>query len=264
MTNDLIYVYCITNSPPGLVRNMETKGLKSLIFDNFYVIVKYVSESEFSEENFKKNLSDIQWLETNAREHIRVISMIMEYSTVVPFKFGTIYNTKAGLKKFITDYSGSLVENFHHIKGKEEWSVKIYCDRKELCVQIDELSEEAAALEKQIMASSPGKAFLLTRKKTDLIENEMDRLCKNYGQEYYNEFKNLSESTSLNNLLPKEFTGRKDTMILNATFLVSKNKVTDFKSTVDTLRKRDGNSGFFIEATGPWPPFSFISIKEKQ
>ena len=264
MINELIYVYCISDIPLGLVRKMESKGLKSLMFGDFYVIVKYVPESEFSEENFKKNLSDIQWLETNAREHIRVISMIMEYSIVVPFKFGTIYNTKDGLKKFITNYSGSLIENFHHIKGKEEWSVKIYCDRKALCKQIDELSEEAAALEKQIMVSSPGKAFLLTRKKTDLIENEMDRLCKNYGQEYYDEFKNLSESASLNNLLPKEFTRRKDTMILNATFLVSKNKVTDFKSTVDTLRKKDGNSGFFIEATGPWPPFSFISIKEKQ
>ncbi|MDP2930641.1 MAG: GvpL/GvpF family gas vesicle protein, partial [bacterium] len=257
--NNLIYVYCMSNSPPDLVHNTETKGLKSLMFENFFVIIKYVSENKFSEENFKKNLSDLKWLESNAREHIGVISMIMENCTVIPFKFGTIYNTKAGLKKFITDYSGSLIENFHHIKGKEEWSVKIYCDRKALCEQIDKLSEEAAALEKQIMASSPGKAFLLTRKKTDLIENEMDRLCKNYGQEYYNEFKKLSESTSINNLLPKELTGRGDAMILNATYLESKNNVTDFKSTVDMLRKKDGNSGFFIEATGPWPPFSFIS-----
>lgn len=265
MINDLIYVYCLSSrSPLGLVPDMESSGLESLMFDDFYVIVKYVSESEFSEENFKKNLSDILWLELNAREHIRVITAIMEYSTVIPFKFGTIYNTKASLKKFITDYSDSLIENFHHIKEKEEWSVKIYCDRKTLCEQIDELSEEAAALEKQIMASSPGKAFLLKIKKTALIENEMDRICKNYGQEYYDEFKNLSESTDLNNLLPKEFTERVFTMILNASFLVSKNKVADFISTVDTLNKKDGNSGIFIEATGPWPPFSFISIKEKQ
>jgi hypothetical protein len=262
--NDLIYVYCISNSPLELMPNMESKGLKSLMFDDFFIVVKYVSESEFSEENLKKNLSDIQWLESNVREHFGVISMIMEYSNVIPFKFGTIYNTKASLEKFITDYSDSLIENFHHIKGREEWSVKIYCDRKALCEEIDELSKEAAALEKQIMESSPGKAFLLKRKKIDLIENEMDRICKNYGQKYYDEFKNLSEKTSLNNLLPKEFTGREDTMILNANFFVSKNKVADFISTVDTLRKKDGNSGFFIEATGPWPPFSFISIKEKQ
>ncbi|RTY67643.1 GvpL/GvpF family gas vesicle protein [Flavobacterium sp. LS1P28] len=264
MINDLIYVYCISRTPPRLITGMGYSTVESLMFDDFHVIVKYVSKSEFSEENFKKNLSDIQWAELNARNHIRVISMIMEQSTVIPFKFGTIYHTKASLKTFIIDYADSLIESFNHIEGKEEWSIKIYCDRKTLCEQIDELSEEAAALEKQIMESSPGKAFLLGRKKTDLIENEMDRICKNYGQKYYDEFKKLSESTSLNNLLPKAFTGREETMILNTTFLVSKNKVADFISTVETLKKKEGDSGFIIEATGPWPPFSFISIKEKQ
>lgn len=264
MMNDLIYVYCVSDSPLGLVSNMDSIGVNTIMINNFFMIVKYVSESEFSEGNLKKNVSDIQWLETNAREHFKVISNIMEYCTVIPFKFGTIYNSLAGLKKFIADYSDSLIENFRHIEDKEEWAIKIYCNRKTLIEQIDELSEEAATLEKQIMASSPGKAFLLRRKKSDLIEYEMNRLCNKYGQEYYDEFKNLSESTSLNNLLPKEFTGREDTMILNATFLVSKYKVADFKHIVEALRKKDENSGFFIEATGPWPPFSFISIKEKQ
>jgi hypothetical protein len=186
----------------------------------------------------------------------------MDQNTAIPFKFGTIFNSEDSLRKFIADYSDSLFENFHHIEGREEWSVKIYCDRKSLSQQIDELSEETASLEKQIMASSPGKAFLLRRKKSELVENEMDRICKSYGQNYYDEFRKLSVSTNLNNLLPKEFTGREDTMILNAAFLVNKTKVNDFRNTVDTLRKKDGNSGFFIETTGPWPPFSFIYIKE--
>ena len=263
MKNDLIYVYCISDSPPALTRDMEPNVVKSLKIDKFYVIVKYVSESEFSEENFKKNLSDIQWVELNAREHIMVLSMIMESGTVIPFKFGTIYNSEASLKKFITDYSDSLIENLDNLAGKEEWSLKIYCNRKVLCEQIDKLSEEAAALEKQIMASSPGKAFLLNKKKTELIEDEMDRLCKKYGQEYYDEFKNLSEATFLNNLLPKNITGREDSMILNASFLISKNKLAEFNNTVDVLKKKDGNFGFFIETTGPWPLFSFISINEK-
>lgn len=262
MTTDLIYVYCLSNSQPVLPETIELKDLKSLVFGNSHVVVKYVSSEEFSEENFKRNLSDIEWLETNAREHVEVINALMVRNTVIPFKFGTIFHAESSLEKFVTDYSDSLFENFQQIEGKEEWSVKIYCDRKSLSEQIDELSEETAALEKQIMASSPGKAFLLKRKKSELIENEMDRICKSYGQNYYNEFKNLSVSTNLNNLLPKEFTGREDTMILNAAFLVRKSKVNDFINTVDMLGKKDGHSGFFIETNGPWPPFSFIYIKE--
>jgi hypothetical protein len=262
MTNNLIYVYCLSNSPQVLPEAMKPGNLEFLVFGEFHVGVKYVSTEEFSEENFKRNLSNFEWLETNARDHIDVINALMTRNTVIPFKFGTIFLTEVSLKKFITDYSDSLIENFNHIEGTEEWSVKIYCDRKLLSIQIDELSEESAALEKQIMASSPGKAYLLKRKKGELIENEMDRICKTYGQNYYSEFKNLSESTRLNNLLPKEFTGRDDTMILNAAFLVSKTKVSNFNNIVAALREKDGNSGFFIETTGPWPPFSFIYIKE--
>ncbi len=114
------------------------------------------------------------------------------------------------------------------------------------------------------MASSPGKAFILSRKKTDLVENEMDRLCNVYGQKYYNDLKDLSESTNINNLLPKDFTERQDNMILNATFLVDKTNVAEFTNTISLFGEKDRNSGFFIEASGPWPPFSFISIKEKQ
>ena len=263
MTNGLIYAYCLSNSPPDLPPGSELQGLESLRFDDFYVIVKFVSESEFSEENLKTNLSDIQWLEKNAREHVRVIGMMMDQFAVIPFNFGTIYKSEDNLRKFIEEYSGSLIENLLHFEWKEEWAVKIYCNRKTLNQQIDELSEEAAALEKQILASSPGKAFLLKRKKTELIDNEMDRLCKVSGQACYDELKKLSETTRLNNLLPKEFTDREDTMILNAAFLISRERTIEFISSVRMLKNKYSGSGFEIESTGPWPPFSFVSIKEK-
>ncbi len=263
MNNELIYVYCLVNKLPDIMHITDIQGLRTVLVDNYYAVVRNVSVNDFSEENFKKHLSDLPWLEANAREHVEVINGIMEKASVIPFKFGTIFLAEERLKKFISDYSSSLAENFNLIGGKEEWAVKIYCDRKILSNQIDELSEDAAALEKQIMQSSPGKAYLLKRKKTNLIENEMDRISKNYGQKYFDKFSRLSESTSLNNLLPKEFTGREDTMILNATILVRKDKVVDFKIVGDSLIKNDGPSGFLIEATGPWPPFSFISIKEK-
>lgn len=261
--NDLIYVYCILNCPPDLNRNFELEGLQSLVFDRLYIIIKYVSESEYSEENFKSNLSDIQWAKVNRCNHIRIIKTLMEYDTVIPLEFGTIFKAEDSLKMFVTDCLDSLTESFHQIKGMEEWLVQIYCDRKSLSERIDELSEETAMLERQIMASSPGKAFLLKRDKTELIEKEIDRICRNYGQECFNEFKNQSQSTNLKKLLPKEYTERNDTMILNAAFLVNKEIATDFTSALDTMRKNDKISCFFIEMAGPWPPFDFISFKRR-
>jgi hypothetical protein len=263
MKNDLIYVFCVTDTPPFPGQSIESHGLNSFTISNFYIVYKAVPESEFSEVNLKRNLSDIHWLETMAIEHINVINKIMLYSTVIPFKFGTIFNTEESLSKFFTDYADSIEENFLQIKGKEEWSVKIYCDRRKLGEMIDEVSKDAAALEEQIMSSSPGKAYLLKRKKTEFVGLEMDRITKDHGQSYFDDFKNLSESSRLNNIQPSEVTGRGDTMILNAAFLVNKDNVTFFKVTANNLRKKDGDTGFLIETTGPWPPFSFVAIKEK-
>jgi hypothetical protein len=264
MFTDLIYVYCLSRKHLAELPALVPAGLKCIPVDGYDIIIKYVSSEEFSEENLQRNISDMAWLDMNAREHMQVISLLMDACTVIPFKFGTIYHSMEGLEKFIRDYSDSFNATFQQIEGKLEWSVKIFCDRKGLSDRIDELSDEAAELEKQIMASSPGKAFLLKRKKSDLVRDELDRLCKYYGQSYFNELKNLSDSVCLNNLLPKEFTGRQDSMILNSTFLVRKDKFSSFASTIGAFRKRDGDSGFFIEVTGPWPPFSFISINEKQ
>ena len=263
MNNDLIYVYCISDKPlvPGQVT--VTTGLKAVPFSNLYIIVKDVPYSEFSEENLKRNLSEIHWLESMAVEHVNVINGIMRHSTVVPFKFGTIFNNEENLLKFFTDYSDSIEENFIHLRGREEWAVKIYCDRRKLSEQIDDLSVDAAKMEEQIMASSPGKAYLLKRKKTEFVNSEMDRLINDYGQSYFDSFKNLSVSSRLNNILPVEVTGRADSMILNAAFLVNKEQVFGLRSTISSLIKKDGHSGFSIEATGPWPPFSFVTVKEK-
>jgi hypothetical protein len=259
MINNLLYVYCISNNPLLLPSKLASSGLKSLVFNDFNVLYKLVSESDYSETNFL----DIKWLETNSREHMRVITAAMEFGAVVPFKFGTIFNTKISLKKFTTDYSDSLIENFKYVKEKQEWAVKIYCDRKVLLGCMGKLSVEIENLEKTIAASSPGKAYLLRSKKTGLLENEMDKLCSEYGQKYYNEFSRMSTSANIANLLMKESSGRKDTMILNATFLVSKKNSDDFIKKANNFAKEDAHIGFCVEATGPWPPFNFISIKEK-
>lgn len=262
MTDPLIYAYCLTKSLPAGLAGIQTGKLDSVTAGNFHVVIKYVSPDEYSEEKLKKNLSDVQWLDINAREHVAVIGKIMEDNDVIPFNFGTVFQTTGNLKKFVSDYSDSLQANLEKVSGKTEWGVKIYCNLKVISEQIDDLSPVAADLEQQIMASSPGKAFLLRRKKADLIENELNRLTKQYGQEYFEEISQFSIETVLNNLLPKELTGRDDSMILNAAFLVLREKSQLLMTTIYSLKQKYEQFGFDVDVSGPWPPYSFISIKE--
>lgn len=261
MADELIYVYCISDSAIRLDEVSEQESLKCLMFREFYAIVKQVSPDEFSEENLKKNFADLPWIEIHAWDHIRIISEVMKNSTVIPFKFGTIFNSEESLGKFIQNYSGSLTENIKNIKGKEEWSVKIYCNRTLLNQQIVEISEDVHTLEQEILESMPGKAFLLKRKKVELIEKEVEKVMQICGQSCYNELAALSELTKINNILPKELTERTDDMILNVSYFVNQGRVNELLSAIGELQKKYKNVGFDMAAAGPWPPFSFISIK---
>ena len=263
MVDELIYVYCITDSPLQMDSISEQENLKYLMFQEFYVIVKMVSPDEFSEENLHKNFTDLPWIELHARNHIRVIGEVMKNSLVIPFKFGTIFNSEESLQKFIQKYSISLNENLKNIKEKEEWSVKIYCNYTLLNEQITELSEDVRNLEQEILQSKPGKSFLLKRKKVELVEKEVEKVVELSGQFCYEELSGLSELTQVNSLLSKELSERTDNMILNISCFVNRVSVNKFLGAIDQLKKKYKKIGFHIATTGPWPPFSFTSIKEK-
>jgi hypothetical protein len=261
MLNNLIYVYGITDSPPDFIAGIEREGLESFEIGRFYVLFKYVAESEFAEVGLKRTVSDTPWLETHTCKHIEVIMRLMQYQTVFPLDFGSIFKSKEEVRCFIEGIADTLYEDLNIIRDMEEWTVKVYCNRKALSERIDEMSEEAASLEAKIRASSPAKEFLLKRRKIGLVENEMDRICKFYAQHYLNELRCQSESSHLHHLLPRDFTEREDAMILNTAFLVDKNKVNVFASTVNRLQEKDGTRSFIVECYGPLPPFSFVRTK---
>jgi hypothetical protein len=263
MVDELTYVYCISDSPLQAATIADQKDLKCLKFDAFYAYVKQVSPDEFSEENLNKNFNDLPWIEIHARNHIRIIGEVMKSSIVIPFKFGTIFNSEESLGNFIQKYASSLNENLKNIKGKEEWSVKIYCNYKVLNEQITELSEDVRNLEQEISKSKPGKSFLLKRKKVELVEKEVAKVVQLSGQVCYEEVKSFSALTQVNSLLSSEHSDRKDSMILNISCFVNQVSVDEFLDAIGALQKKYKKIGFDMATAGPWPPFSFTSIKEK-
>jgi hypothetical protein len=114
------------------------------------------------------------------------------------------------------------------------------------------------------MASPPGKAYLLQRRKTELIRAEMDRICCEYSKSSFNNLRSYSELSIFNFILNEDIISKAGTMILNASFLVKKDRVPVFRNASDSLQEENKSSGFSIEITGPLPPFSFVKISKKQ
>ncbi len=261
MDDKLIYVYCAAGHKPAFSNVTDAESLLVFHSGDLFAVARYVSTDDFSEENLKKNFGNLAWVEMQTREHIRVISLVMEQGTVVPFKFGTIFTSTESLECFFNEYQKALSENLLSLNGNEEWAVKLYCNSQLFQEHIKVASEEIKALENEMHLSKPGRAFILKQKLATLLKEETHRQLGYYGQTFYEYINELSCKTLINPLLPKEVTERSDDMVLNLACLIHKSNVKALIDKIDVLRKKYSQTGLMPELSGPWPPFGFVAIK---
>ena len=259
----LIYLYCITNKIPKLKEAEDLVGnARFFYYQGLYAVVSNVSTDEFSEENLKKNLADLEWIKTKAGIHEKVIETVMKDSCVIPFKFGTIFNTEENLKIMLKEHIGEFKDTLKYLEGKEEWGVKIYCDMDKLKENLIREDKELLNIDKEINSASPGKAFILKKKKDELINTSINKKLNDYGQLIFERLNQHSIQSRINKLLPKEVTERKEEMILNSAFLIKTNKVGNFMEAEDALKETFEEMGIFLDCTGPWPPYNFTNVKK--
>ncbi len=274
----LIYLYCITDKLPKLSRpGIETQAGSRPLLDglagkeaedlidsiyfisclSFYAVVSNVSTDEFSEENLKKNLADLEWIKHKAGIHEKVIETVMKSFCVIPFKFGVIFNTEENLKVMLKERISKFKDTLKYLADKEEWGVKIYCDIDKLKENLILEDKGLLNIDKEINSCQPGKAYILKKKKVELVNTSVNKKLNDYGQLIFEKLKQHTIESRINKLLPKEVTERKEEMILNAVFLVKKGKVGNFIEAENALKEIFEEMGLFLDCTGPWPAYNF-------
>jgi len=268
---NLIYLYCVTQTKPNrssleVLEKYLYVGVKiyPIYFQGTYAIVSKVSPDEFSQDNLKKNLTNMEWVEKSARQHEKIIEEIMKDTTVLPFKFGTVFQSEENVEKLLNEHNTEFKRIIEDLDGKEEWGLKIYCDIEKLKETLLEEDEELLKIEREINSSSPGKTFFLKKKKEKLLNAVVNKKLNEYGQDCFERLSQKSLQTQINNLLPIEVTGRKDDMIFNAAFLIDKTKVAEFIQVVDIFKTWYKHKGLEFDCTGPWPPYNFCRLSKEE
>lgn len=256
---NLIYLYCVTNKMPDVQEGRDLADNLYLIYhQGLYAVMSIVSSDEFSEDNLKKNMADLEWIKAKAGLHEKIIEEIMEDVCVVPFKLATLFTTVDSLRMCLEEHLEEFKDNLKRLKGREEWGVKIYCDVERLKDSIVREDEEILEINKEINSASPGKAFFLSKKKEELLDAVANKILNEYSKTSFDRLIEHGRQARINKLLPKEVTERKDEMIFNSSFLVDKGKVGEFVRAVDYLNGEYTGMGINLDCTGPWPPYNFI------
>lgn len=257
----LVYLYCVTHQTPD-IKQIKNAGenLYTFCYGNLCAVAEKVDKDEFGEEGLKRNLTDITWIKEKAGLHEEIIENVMAETDVIPSKFGTLFNTDISLKAMLEQHEKEFDAILTKLAHKQEWGVKIYYNREKLKTNLGNENSEILKIENDIKSSSSGKSFFLRKKIEQIKEKSLNERLSECSSECFKQLKYLSSDACVNRLLPKEIIDMEGEMILNSAFLVEKDAAENFHNMINTLKMCYESKGFYLDCTGPWPPYNFCSL----
>jgi hypothetical protein len=267
-----LYLYCIRekteNAPEISIKGIDGEGeTYTLLFRDLEAIVSRVSLEEFaSEEIQRKAQEDLNWIKEKAVIHERVVEEAMRKNgkilNLVPMRFGTIFQDKVRLEETLKKDYSMVEEVLERIRGKQEWSVKLYLgDREKFKQMIKKNNETIVEKEREIASLPEGMAFFVEEELKEVISKEVEKELNKMMEGAFESLKKQAVTAVKSKILGKELIGRQEPMVLNAAYLVPEEKMEDFKKEAEDLNHKMQGKGFFIEYSGPWPVYNFTQIE---
>jgi hypothetical protein len=217
---------------------VEHDGLSAVVCD--------VDLAEFGEQPLADNLEDLTWVERTARTHNEVVWKVAGSATCAPFRLVTVCTDDDSVRAKIDALRADLETALDRVEGRQEWSLKVLVPRRPAA----ELASTPAA--------ASGSDYL--RRKREAAEQrrgqsedaaraaqELDKVAR-------------AHAVATRRLPPQDprLSGRAETMVLNAAYLVEADAHETFRSAVHTASERHAEVS--VQLDGPWPPYSFAVL----
>lgn len=259
-----LYVYGIIQAMNenllGMVTGIDGKHpLFAFGEGDFFAAVSLVNLDEYGEGKIDNLLEDMVWVEEKAKKHFDIQQHLFSLGVFIPIKFCTIYTEQIHLRQFLLSKSSELKEAFSYFFNKEEWTLKVYCDKKKFLEK--NMEEERKLIYKQLDNTSKGVSYFMQKKLENILqEKAKDKLVK-IRENIWNRLKMQVEEVALNKNLSKQVTERNEDMILNAALLVRRDHADALMNEYKAMEEMLKSSSSYVELTGPWPVYNFSALK---
>jgi len=255
-----VYLYCFFKGPSSLVPQKGIDGINTtmvLSHSDLCALVSPVPNGEYNEQVLNRQIEDISWIASKAGRHDDIIRYVTKFYPVIPVRFGTIYTSNERLLEVLRSNYNELCSHLDFLDGKEEWGVKVYAKEEAGRKLIEDSSELIKQLDKEISSATPGQAYLLKKKRTQLASQQSINVFDSIADEIYQQLLSWSIKGRKNKLLSKRVTGKENDMIFNAVFLIDRLYVNAFKEKINSIATSHEQDTFYFEISGPWPCYNF-------
>ena len=189
----------------------------------------------------------------NVLAHQRVNETVMREHTVLPMSFGTMFKTRDDVTAFLRSAYRAFSDVLDKMENKLEFGLKVLWDREAVIREIEEEDEDIHRLKTEI-AAQKGSTYFARMQYGRLIDGALQSKSERYVGEIFDRLRDVSVAARSNKPIG-------DRMILNAAFLVTRDREDEFDARVKALGAAHDKLTF--KYTGPWPPYNFVNIRLK-
>lgn len=191
----------------------------------------------------------------NALAHEHVIESVMKNNTIIPMSFGTVFRTDNDIREVLKSIYSSLKDVLHQMSGKLEFGLKVNWDRDRIIEDIKQEDEEIRKFHQEIIRKHLQSTYLARMQLGRMIDKGLAERSIAYAREIYEALRSVCVASRDNQPIG-------DKMIMNAAFLVEREREPEFDEAVNKIAKKYGQRLKF-KYTGPWPPYNFVNIRLK-
>ncbi len=191
----------------------------------------------------------------NALAHEHVIESVMKSHTIIPMSFGTVFRTDDDIKEVLRSIYPSLNDVLEQMSGKVEFGLKVTWDRDQIVEELKRQDEEIHRFHLEITKKHLQSTYLARMQLGRMIDKALVETSSQYVRDIYEALRSVCVASRDNKPIGEK-------MIMNAAFLIERQRETEFDAAVNRVAKRFGNRLNF-RYTGPWPPYNFVNIRLK-
>jgi hypothetical protein len=189
----------------------------------------------------------------NLLAHERVVEEVMSHSDVLPVAFGTVAPDDQEVREqLLHGEHDALQHGLAYIRGRVELGLKVLWNRDRLYFDIVAERDDIRSLRDRIASRPTETAYFERVHLGELTAAALGDKRDRDAEAILDTLAPLAVDLQLNRLLT-------DVMVLNASFLVDKERIEAFDALVRRLGEIEADRLVF-QYVGPLPPYSFVNL----
>jgi hypothetical protein len=191
---------------------------------------------------YDRTLNGEKLEEKTVLEHARVVSVCFRSGTVLPFRFGTIFETDDALRQAVRANRRAFGVSVNRLRGKAEMHLKVL-------IRDGSLRDLAADMP---LPQTVGGEYLSRLREKASKERERQTKARALSVQVHKLFNPIEEDISCKRV-------DSDGMLIDIAHLIESKAVERYQNRYSSAAKQLKNCELLI--SGPWPPYHFLPGK---